>query len=94
LDKNQAINVYNSCIFLGLVDAEGNDLNPWDKSASYRLLLKRKHGPKTKLSVKGMSLPMYAPESYLLTIHYCDICIGKTSFKKLFDMITNSRVNQ
>ncbi len=69
----------------GLVNASGKDLNPWEKSRSYRKALKNRFGNDSSISREAKSLTLFAPKSHRLFVRYCTDCVGFMNFVRDWD---------
>lgn len=69
-----------SLLQAGIINAAGKDLNPWEKSKSYRKALKSRVGSDAVPTDDSRSLTLFAPRNHRLFVRYCSDCVGFMNF--------------
>ena len=82
IPKQTSVQFKETLLNAGLIDEElGRAPNPWENSKAYLSYQKRKHADEDvefafPRNMRTISMPLKAPDTHRVLIHYCDNCIG------------------
>ena len=81
IPKQTSVQFKETLLNAGLIDEElGRAPNPWESSKAYLSYQKRKHEDTGEFAfprtMRTISMPLKAPDTHRVLIHYCENCIG------------------